>query len=35
MLHVASKDKTLRSLVPDYIETLAAFISTINEVKIL
>lgn len=32
MIHVAAKDSNLRNLIPDYIDTLALFISNINEV---
>ena len=34
MVTVASKDSQLRLLIPDFIDTLALFISNINEVFI-
>lgn len=33
MINIASKDHNLRNLIPDYIDTLALFISNINEVN--
>lgn len=34
MASVAAKDAQLRHLIPDYIDTLALFISNINEKQI-
>jgi hypothetical protein len=34
MVSVAGKDSNLRHLIPDYIDTLALFISNINEKQI-
>jgi hypothetical protein len=35
MITVVAKDQSLRHLITDYIDTLALFISNINEVGII